>query len=239
MDEVAGGPSLAAGGVVGGCRILGLIGRGGMGAVYRAHQVDLDREVALKVLVHADPTSELVRRFEREMKVHIRLAHPHLVRVYAAGIDRGIYYLVLELVRGATLRSSIRRSPPMSWEEAAGRLGQILEALIYLDESGLMHRDLKPENILVEEGSTHLKLADFGLVKPEGASALSKANQIVGTLRYLAPEVLHGTPVDSRIDVYSAGLIFYELLAGRLPFDATDVPGWVREVLHRPAPDSP
>lgn len=223
--------SLESGDYIGGCRIVEKLGEGGMGAVYRAHQQALGRTVALKILQGAGSADELESRFERETKIHIQLSHPHLVKVYDAGRERELRYLVLELVEGSTLRPVIRAPDRPSWETAASMFSQILEALAYLEGAGIVHRDLKPENILVDREGL-LKVADFGLVKADTATLLTNPGQVVGTLKYLAPEVLRGELITPKADMYAASLIFYELLTGRLPYEGTDTTTWLQAILH-------
>jgi serine/threonine-protein kinase len=135
---------------IGGCRVVEKLGEGGMGEVYRAQQLELEREVALKVLRADETREEALRRFARETRVHMSLSHPHLVKVYGAGEDRGLRYLVLELVEGHSLRRILKTGKRFSWASASSGLAQILDALEYLESAGVVHRDLKPENILVD-----------------------------------------------------------------------------------------
>lgn len=218
-----------------GFRVVEKIGEGGMGEVYRANQHALNRTVALKVLQTSDTGDELESRFDREINVHIQLSHPNLVKVYDAGRTKGFRYIAMELVEGSTLRQVIRESVEASWDRVAAQLRQILEALAYLEKSCLIHRDLKPENILVDRQGT-LKIADFGLVKSDTATILTQANQVVGTLKYLAPEILRGEPITPKADVYAAGLIFHELLTGQLPYAGTDTTTWLQAILYGKPP---
>jgi tRNA A-37 threonylcarbamoyl transferase component Bud32 len=198
-----------------------LLGRGGMGAVYKARHKELDRPVALKILppeVYSDPT--FAERFEREARTLARLDHPNVVRVYDAGRSGGRYYLVMELVDGVDLRQMIRagRVEP---REALAIVGQVCDALQYAHDQGVVHRDVKPENILVDRQG-RVKIADFGLAKllgrEPGAYTLTRSDQAMGTLHYMAPEqVEHPLAVDHRADIYSLGVVFYELLTGELP----------------------
>jgi hypothetical protein len=195
-----------------------------MGVVYRARQIELGRPVALKVLspqLAGDP--EFAERFNREARALAALSHPNIVQVYEFGREGELYYLVMELVEGTSLRDVIRagRAAP----EAALRLvPQICDALEYAHAEGVVHRDIKPENILVDARG-RVKIADFGLAKMAKARALTQTNVIMGTPAYMAPEQVESVRgVDHRADIYSLGVVIYELLTGELPIGAFDPP---------------
>ena len=201
--------------------VLEVVGEGGMGVVYRARQRGLDREVALKILgdrVASVPA--FAERFEREARALARLDHPNIVRVHDSGRAGGLYYLVMEYVDGATLREVIRaRSAGPA--EALRLVGGVCEALQYAHDNGVVHRDVKPENILIDRDGRP-RIADFGLVKlaeTEGGSrGLTATGQAMGTPHYMAPEQIERPlEVDHRADIYSLGVVFYELLTGELP----------------------
>lgn len=196
-----------------------LIGRGGMGAVYRARHRRLERPVAVKLLdasLQADPA--FAERFEREARTMAQLDHPNIVRVYDIGNRDGLYYLVMELVEGVNLRQTIEAGDLLP-EEALAVVPQICGALQYAHDRGVVHRDIKPENILVDlEGN--IKIADFGLAKlaREHDRRLTGSQQVMGTPHYMAPEQIeHPTEVDHRADIFALGVVFYELLTGELP----------------------
>jgi hypothetical protein len=208
--------------------IVRLIGQGGMGAVYEARQLSLDRRVALKVLppeVAAEPA--FAERFERESRTLARLDHPGIVTVHDSGRAGEFYYFVMEFVDGTHLRDLVaaRRLSP---REALGIVPQICDALQYAHDHGVVHRDIKPENILVDRRG-QLKITDFGLAKllaptPRDLS-LTATRLAVGTPAYMAPEQLeHPDQVDHRADIYSLGVVFYELLTGELPLGRFDAP---------------
>ena len=217
--------------------LRGVLGRGGMGAVYEARQVKLDRTVALKVLppeVGRDPA--FAERFLREARTLARLNHPHIVQVYDFGqtgavvIDGeerpGLFYFLMEYVDGANLRDAMAAG--LKPGQALEVVRQICEALRFAHDRGIVHRDVKPENVLLTRGGT-VKIADFGLAKlgrPVDANeeespkpwTLTGTRQAMGTPHYMAPEQLRGTrDVDHRADIYSLGVVFYELLTGELP----------------------
>jgi predicted Ser/Thr protein kinase len=199
-----------------------------MGAVYKARQTKLDRIVAVKVLPPEwgkDPA--FAERFAREAKALAKLTHPHIVAVHDFGESDGLFYLVMEYVDGANLRQLLNegRFQP---GEALGIIPQVCEALHYAHEEGVVHRDIKPENILLDSKG-RVKIADFGLAKllnrPRAAFTLTGSQQVMGTLDYMAPEQrLRPQEVDHRADIYSLGVVFYEMLTGELPLGRFDPP---------------
>lgn len=201
--------------------LLELLGKGGMGAVYRARQPSLDRFVALKILspeFASDPG--FAERFAREARALARLNHPGIVTVHDSGQAGGFYYLVMEFVDGMNLRQLLSRGR-ISPREALAIVPQICDALQYAHDEGIVHRDIKPENILVDRKG-RVKIADFGLAKIIGRDTkdrvLTHAADVMGTPHYMAPEqVEHPTNVDHRADIYSLGVVFYEMLTGELP----------------------
>lgn len=214
-----------------------LLGQGGMGAVYRARQTRLDRHVALKVIRPESADDPLfAKRFNREARTLARLNHPNIVAIYDFGDvtlvgddggQRTLYYFLMEYVDGANLRQLMRAG-----ELHAGRslsiVSQICDALQFAHDEGIVHRDIKPENILVDLRG-RVKIADFGLAKllsDELADyTLTGLHQVMGTPRYMAPEQMEGTQfVDHRADIYSLGVVFYEMLTGELPLGRFDPP---------------
>jgi tRNA A-37 threonylcarbamoyl transferase component Bud32 len=201
--------------------ILELIGQGGMGAVYKARQVKLDRLVALKVLPAEwgrDP--EFAERFGREARALARLNHPHIVAVHDFGETDGLYYLVMEYVDGLNLRQLLE-SEGCRPTQALTIIPQICEALEYAHAEGIVHRDIKPENILLDRRG-RVRIADFGLAKlvggPRRELTLTGSQQVMGTLDYMAPEQRQRSQeIDHRADIYSLGVVFYEMLTGELP----------------------
>ena len=201
--------------------ILGLIGRGGMGAVYKARQPTLDRLVALKILppgVAGD--LGFAERFTREARSLARLSHPNIVAVYDFGQAGGMPFFVMEYVDGPNLRE-VERGGKLSPREAMLIIPQVCEALQFAHDEGIVHRDIKPENILLDKKG-RVKIADFGIAKLLGQTVadatLTGAGDVVGTLHYMAPEQRDAPlAVDHRADVFSLGVVFYELLTGELP----------------------
>ena len=207
-----------------GIEVSELIGRGGMGAVYRGRQSSLDRDIAIKVLPREAQSSEqLGERFQREAQTLAKLHHPNIVSVFDFGQADGLFYIVMEYIDGVTLRDTISAGS-VTPEEALQIVPTICDALQFAHGNGVVHRDIKPENILVTRDG-QVKIADFGLAKimhSEEALAsqleLTGTQQIMGTAKYMAPEQMSTTKtVDHRADIYSLGVVFYELLTGELP----------------------
>jgi len=199
--------------------IEGLLGEGGMGAVYRAKQKKLGRTVALKIL-HADLSADpaFVARFLREASALARLAHPGIVTVYEYGEQGARCWLLMEFVDGTNLRALLRQRS-VEPRQALAIVRQLCDALQFAHDEGIVHRDIKPENVLVDRRGS-VKLADFGLAKLVGApeASLTQVDQVMGTPHYMAPEqVERPRDVDHRADLYSLGVVFYEMLTGELP----------------------
>jgi formylglycine-generating enzyme required for sulfatase activity/predicted Ser/Thr protein kinase len=236
--------------------ILELLGIGGMGAVYKARQKELDRMVAVKILPHevsADPA--FAERFTREARAMARLNYPNIVAVYdfgrtaklpspsergtgragvgAEGSDLPLFYFIMEYVDGVNLRQAIQ-SGHMDPKQALAIVPQICDALQFAHDEGVVHRDIKPENILIDKRG-RVKIADFGLAKLLGHESvdhgLTATQQVMGTLRYMAPEQMEGSKtVDHRADIYSLGVVFYELLTGELPIGRFAPPSKMVEI---------
>jgi serine/threonine protein kinase len=201
--------------------ILELIGQGGMGAVYKARQRGLERLVAIKILpFEVSQSAAFAERFSREARALAMLSHPHIVAVHDFGQAEGMCYFVMEYVAGVNLRQAIQAGK-MNPAEALAIVPQICEALQFAHDEGVVHRDIKPENILIDLRG-RVKIADFGLAKLLGTQtpehSLTGTQQVMGTLRYMAPEQMFGSKeVDHRADIFSLGVVFYELLTGELP----------------------
>src|SRR6185436_7792316 len=201
-------------------RILGLLGRGGMGVVYRARDERTGREVALKVLAAGKMRGGDGERFRREARAAASLDHPNIAKVLEIGEHQGHPFLAIPLYEGETLKKRLDRADevaPMPLAEIVSTAAQLASALETAHRAGIVHRDLKPANLMLTRGG-RVKLLDFGLAFWEGASRLTDAGGTVGTLAFMAPEQLRGEEVDARADLWSFGAVLYEMLAGRPPF---------------------
>ena len=226
---------------IGKYRVKGELGRGGMGTVYLAEQPGLGREVAIKELIQsADPTS--LRRFLQEAQVMARTSHPNLVQVHDIELQGNVNYLVLEFVRGRSLRNWMSQAPLPPPQVFAVMHG-VLQALDYAHRHAVVHRDVKPENVLISDEGM-VKVADFGIARlmddtGVGGTA-TKTGTTVGTPQYMSPEQVSSSKVDGRSDLYSAGIMFYELVAGQPPFSASDADGpFTLMAKHVQAPPKP
>jgi eukaryotic-like serine/threonine-protein kinase len=214
------------------------IATGGMAAVWRAHDEVLARTVAVKCLRYElarDP--DFARRFQREAVAAARLTHPNIISVFDTGIDDGAYFIVMEHFPGATLWDVMKREGALQPERAVGLILSVLDALAFAHGHGLVHRDIKPANILVAPDG-RVKVTDFGIAKAALAGTdLTTSGQILGTVRYLAPEQVQEAEVDARSDIYSTGVVLYELIAGRPPFQAeNDVATAMMRLTQDPVP---
>jgi eukaryotic-like serine/threonine-protein kinase len=227
--------------------VLERLGVGGVGVVYRGRQAHLDRLVAIKVL-HQDAAiiPEWRKRFEREARALSALAHPNVVTVTDSGIDRGVPYLVMELLQGKTLADLIAEGPLPLWRSVE-IARQTLRGLAFAHGKGIVHRDLKPANVFLQalpDQADHVRLLDFGMVKfLDGSSSRAQADTLTrigvayGTPAYMSPEQIEGSPpVDARTDVYAAGVLLFEVLAGRRPFVAETSEGYLSAHLSQPVP---
>src|SRR5215207_10706933 len=228
---------LAPGGIVGGCRIEGVVGRGGMGVVYLARQLELERDVALKVISPDLTEDPLARgRFLAEARAAAAVEHPNVVPVHAVGTEHDRAYLVMRFIRGDDLRTLVRRDGPLAPLRAAAIAEQLGDALDAIHRAGYVHRDVKPANVLIDDDG-HVYLSDFGLAKAALATrGPTSQSHWVGTLDYVAPEQIRGEPVDARTDVYALGGVLLFMLTARPPFDREGDEAKLWAHLHEPAP---
>jgi len=236
--------TLGAGSLFAGYRIEGLLARGGMGVVYKATDVDLDRTVALKIIApEYTQNAEAVARFKSEARLAASLEHPNIVPIHRGGEFDGVLYLAMRLVPGTNLRELIDRGP-LAMDRIERIITQVADALDVAHQSGLVHRDVKPANILISgegEGEhEHVYLTDFGLTKRLGsAGSLTRTGTWVGTPDYVAPEQIQDGSVDGRTDVYALGCVLYEMLTGSVAFPRdTDVAKLWAHVSDSPPPPS-
>ncbi|MEO1619106.1 MAG: serine/threonine-protein kinase [Planctomycetota bacterium] len=214
-------------GQIPGIELIDLIGAGGMGAVFRGRQIDLDRVVAVKILPpHLSDDPRFVERFRREARAMAKLDHPNIVTVYDSGVTNGRAFIVMEYIEGTNLREAMR-ADAIDPNAALDIVPQVCDGLAYAHEAGVVHRDIKPENILLGSGG-RVKLVDFGLAKwvdrVEWESSLTATGTRMGTVRYMAPEQFDGDAVDARADIYSLGVMLYEMLTGEVPMGAFRMP---------------
>ena len=206
---------------IGRYRVLEPIGRGGMGSVYRAHDPTLDRMVAIKVMAQdAEAGAEAKTRFLREAQSAARLNHPNIITVYELGEDQSRIFIVMELLEGDPLSRVIARVPTLPLRRKIGLMMQICEGLAFAHQRGVVHRDMKPANVFVLQNG-HVKILDFGIARV-GSSELTRTGLLMGTPNYMSPEQARGRRTDSRSDIFSVGVLFYELLSGRKPFVGED-----------------
>lgn len=198
--------------------ILRDIGGGGMSRVYLAHDVILDRDVAIKILNYDfSNEEELKRRFMREALSATSLTHPNIVDIFDVGEDGNIHYLVMEYIDGQTLKEFIVSNGPLTPEEALPIMEQLVSAISNAHYNGIVHRDIKPQNILMDHDG-NVKITDFGIAMALSATTHTKTNSVIGTVHYLSPEQARGGMATKKSDIYSVGIVFYELLTGKLPF---------------------
>ncbi|MBQ7502073.1 tetratricopeptide repeat protein [bacterium] len=223
---------------VGRYKVIEELGRGGMGVVYRGVDPVLERTVAIKVLPPKKMNSKSVERFLREAKTAARLDSPYIVKIHDIGQVDDIHFIVMEYVEGHSLSDMIEFEEVPAPEESDKRLKifrQVLEAVQYAHENGVIHRDLKPDNIMINKAG-NVKVMDFGLAFFSGQHNLTEVDQVMGTASYASPEQAAGKITDERTDIYSLGVILFELLTGRWPFDANTPLEMFRKVVEMPAP---
>lgn len=198
--------------------ILENIGGGGMAHVYRAHDVILDRIVAVKVLQPQYSNDEqFIKRFRREAQAATSLAHPNVVTIYDVGEEENIYYIVMEYIEGSTLKEYIQNQKKLPLEEAIHIMQQILSAISHAHVNHIIHRDIKPHNILISKDK-EAKVTDFGIARAMSSATITHTNSVMGSVHYLSPEQARGGVVNYKSDIYSLGIVFYEMITGQVPF---------------------
>lgn len=213
------------------------LGRGGMGAVFLARDVRLDRFVAIKVLPpHLAAESELRELFLREARTAARLSHPNIVPVFRADELAGHPFFAMPFIEGENLAERVNVQGPLPPAAAVRWLREVAWALAYAHARGVIHRDVKPENIMIERGSDRAIVTDFGIARVEFGPVLAQDALIVGTASYMSPEQIRGEPLDGRSDLYSLGIVGFVLLSGKLPFSASSITELLDAHTRRPAP---
>lgn len=196
------------------------IGQGGMADVFLAIDTILNRHVAIKILRSDQSTDAIsILRFEREAQAATTLAHPNIVEIYDVGEYKNHHYIVMEYVAGKTLKKVIRDRAPLLNLEAVDTMKQLTSAVAEAHKRGIIHRDIKPQNVIVKSDGS-LKILDFGIATAKGSAQLTQANNVMGSVHYLAPELAKGEPASPQSDIYALGIVFYEMLTGDVPFKA-------------------
>jgi len=222
---------LSPGTVLGGrYEIVRLLGQGGMGAVYQAHDRELEREVALKI-IRADMAAnpEILKRFKQELILARQITHKNVIRIFDLGQADGIKFITMEYIEGEDLQSLLRRKKKLEPKEAANIISQVCRALEAAHAEGVVHRDLKPQNIMLDK-TGRAYVMDFGIARSMMASGMTQTGALIGTPDYMSPEQAKGTTLDARSDLFTVGIIFYELLSGKAPFESDTTMGklWKR-----------
>ncbi len=201
-------------------KIERVVGIGGMAVVFRASDIVAHRTVAIKMLKEETARDEAaVRRFINESKAVAMLSHPNIVSIYDVSVSGESKYIVMEFIEGITLKSYMKNKGPLPWGEAVGYCKQVLRALIHAHGRGIVHRDIKPQNIMLLNNGV-IKVADFGIAKLPNAETVTMTDHAIGTVYYISPEQASGLEIDARSDIYSTGVLLYEMATGRLPFNA-------------------
>src|SRR5262245_35241024 len=218
--------------------ILSILGQGGMGTVYKAHDRELDRTVALKVIrpeLAAQPS--ILERFKREILLASQVTHKNVLRIHDLGEAGDVKFISMNYVEGTDLASVLKNEGPLPLERSLPLVRQIIEALQAAHEAGVVHRDLKPQNILIDaKGNAYI--ADFGISRSlmmEGAT-MTETGQVIGTIDYMSPEQARGDTADNRSDIYSLGVIMYEIFTGSLPFQGSNALSVMMKRVHQDAP---
>lgn len=221
---------------LGNYQILDEIGRGGMAVVYRAYQPSLNREVAIKVLPPQFTfDQQFVERFVREAQAAASLRHPHIIVIHDVAEQNGLYYIVMEILKGRTLRQLIEQEGALPPARAARIVEQIASALDYAHRRGFVHRDVKPDNLFVGQGD-RVTLTDFGIAKAASGHQLTKTGMLIGTPQYMSPEQAQGEAVGPATDIYALGIVAYQMLSGRVPFQGTTPHAILYQQIHELPP---
>ncbi|HMK31345.1 MAG TPA: protein kinase [Terriglobales bacterium] len=220
---------------IGKYEILGVLGEGGMGVVYKAVDPQIGRLVAIKkMMVRFSSDPQLLQRFQREARAAGTLQHSNIIVIYDLGEDGDNPYIVMEYASGESLEKVINDRKPLSTAHKLDIIMQVCDALHYAHQHGIVHRDIKPGNVILQENG-RVKLVDFGIAHTLDKS-LTQTGQIIGTLNYVSPEQLNGSPVDGRADIFATGIVLYQLLTYELPFDAPETVTIINKILREPAP---
>src|SRR5262250_539121 len=204
--------------VVGSYKVLEKIGEGGMGAVYKGVDLMLEREVAIKALrPELARQPDVVERFRAEAVTLAKLNHPNIATLYSFLRQGDDYFMVMEFVRGETLDSVLQHSVGMQVDRAISLFCQALEGIDHAHKMGIIHRDIKPANMMLTQTGS-IKVMDFGIARVLGTARMTRQGNVIGTVEYMSPEQVRGQETDARSDIYSLGILLYEMLTGRVPF---------------------
>ena len=214
--------------------ILEVVGRGGMGVVYKAIDPEIGRLVGIKMMTSAVNDPVLLKRFYREAQSAGKLRHPNIVTIYDLGIQEAMPYLVMEFLEGESLDVALRSGRPLLLEEKLSIVIQVCNALAYAHEQSIVHRDIKPGNVMLLKDGT-IKLVDFGIARI-GADYVTRTGQLIGSIQYMSPEQVNGAHVDLRTDIFSTGVLLYQMLTHALPFEANDTGATLLKIVHSPPP---
>jgi serine/threonine protein kinase len=232
---------LAEGGRLGRYQILRMLGAGAMGEVFLAEDPHIGRRVAIKTVKieegRPNEMEERKRRLERESRAAGKLLHPNVVALFDVGEDQGVLYLAFECVEGSDLAQRLEVEPPLTLREAIAYVRQAAEGLDYAHRQGVVHRDIKPSNLLISAATGTVKVSDFGIAKlKDQTSDLTMTGSVVGSPHYLSPEQIRGDELDGRSDIFSLGVLLYEVLSRRRPFQGETLTTLVYQILHRDPP---
>ena len=216
--------------------IIRSIGEGGMANVYLGYDTILDRNVAIKIL-RGDLSNDekFVRRFQREALSASSLSHPNIVEMYDVGEDDGLYYIVMEYVEGKTLKQLLKKRGSLTLSEAIDIMLQLTDGMAHAHDSYIIHRDLKPQNIMIQDDG-QIKITDFGIAMALNSTQLTQTNSVMGSVHYLPPEQANGSGSTLKSDIYSMGILMYELLTGKLPYKGENAVEIALKHLKEPLP---
>jgi serine/threonine protein kinase len=225
--------------VIGNYRVVEKVGEGGMGAVYRAVDLMLERDVAIKAIrPELASEADVVERFRAEARMLARVSHTSIATIYAFFAEGNELFLAMEFVRGESLSQRLHQGGPLPWERAVPLFAVALEGIEQAHRAGIVHRDLKPDNLMITETGA-VKVMDFGIARLVGSGRLTRTGLVIGTLRYMAPEQIRGQEADRRTDIYALGTVLYEMVTGRVPFDGnSDYLVLKAQIESHPAPPS-
>lgn len=223
--------------MIGEYRLVEFLGAGGMGDVYRGEHSKIGRVVAVKILSRSDARSGMTERFLNEARIQANVQHPHIVSLYDFVEHAGRACIIMEYVDGEMLDRRIERTRGLQGAEAVRLFRQIVAAVAHLHNQRIVHRDIKSNNIKIDKSGA-AKLLDFGIARDPKSSKVTSVGSYVGTMQYAAPEILSGAKADTRSDVWALGILFYEMLCGRVPFESDSVTGFLR-IITRPSYDRP